>query len=290
MKYTGGNFMKETLIRRQSEAHKGDFGRDLIFAGSPGMAGAAVLCGRSALKGGAGLVRFLLPSFDDLIYPVLQGAVPEATCVQFSEGMRFDEYKVIAAGSGLGSDPVRIRMLSKIIETYEGVLVLDADALNYIAANEDAAQRVAGSKAQVIITPHAGEAARLLGVKPGQLYSAAHPRAREDVAEDLVRKYNCIVVFKGNHTIVARDCDGYVDMYENTSGNPGMATAGSGDVLSGVIAALAGLGYDPFSAARMGVYIQGLAGDMAAEEKGEMGLTAMDISDNVPYALKAYYK
>ena len=291
MKYTGGNFMQETIVMRSAESHKGDYGRVLVFAGSPGMAGAAAMCGRAALNSGAGLVQFLLPSLEDPIYPILQILVPEATCIAYEPGMDFSRYDVIAAGSGLGSDPKRKEILSNIIEVYAGILVLDADALNIVSANEHLISLVHDSKAQVILTPHAGEARRLSGRGEGELYSVKHPLAREDIVKGLVEKYNCIIVFKGHNTIVSYALeDGYIEMFQNTSGNPGMATGGSGDVLTGVIAGLAGQKYSAPDAARMGVYIQGLAGDMAAKDKGEMGITAMDIAENVPYALKAYYR
>ena len=290
MKYIQGNYIQETIVKRPRDAHKGDFGKVLVFAGSAGMAGAAVLCAKAALKSGAGLVCFLLPSLDDPIYPILQISVPEATCVSFKDGMDLGEYTVIAAGPGLGREQERAQILSKIIETYSGILLLDADALNLISSNEYLAELVHDSKADTIITPHAGEARRLLGVKPGELFSIAHPQAREDVSRSLVEKYSCISVLKGSHTIVSNQEKDYIDMYENTTGNPGMATAGSGDVLSGVIAGLAAQKYAPVVAARCGVYIHGLAGNLAAHDKGEMGIAAMDIAENIPYALKAYYK
>ena len=290
MKYIQGSYIQETIVRRPEDAHKGDFGKVLVFAGSAGMAGAGLLCAKAALKSGAGLVRFLLPSLDDAIYPILQVGVPEATCTAFESGTDLGEYTVIAAGSGLGREPKRKEILSKIIETYKGILVLDADALNIISSNEHLAELVSGSGADIIITPHAGEARRLLGVKPGELFSIAHPQAREDVARSLTEKYNCICVLKGSHTIVAKQEGDYIDMYENTTGNPGMATAGSGDVLSGVIAGFAAQKYSPIDAAKCGVYIHGLAGNLAAHDKGEMGITATDIAENIPYAIKAYYK
>lgn len=289
MKYTGGNYIQETITRRLPDSHKGDFGKVLICAGSPGMAGAAILCGKAALKSGAGLVRFLLPSMDDPIYPIVQTAVPEATCVAYMPGMDFSEYTSIAAGSGLGSDSSRLGMLSRIIENYKGVLVLDADALNLISANSHLTSLVRESEAKIILTPHGGEAKRLLGVKPGEVFSIAHSHARETVASSLVEKFNCLTVLKGAHTIVAEPDGEHINMYENTTGNPGMSTAGSGDVLTGVIASIAGQKYAPVDVARVGVFIHGMAGDLAAQDKGEMGLTAGDIAENIPYALKAYY-
>lgn len=290
MQYTGSNYIQEKIKRRAPEAHKGNFGRVLICAGSPGMAGAAVLCGRAALKSGAGLVRFLLPSLDDPIYPILQTAVPEATCVSYMPGMDFSVYTSIAAGSGLGSDSARLGMLSRIVENYKGVLVLDADALNLMSTNSHLASLVHNSQARIILTPHGGEAKRLLGIKPGEMFSISHPQAREDVAKSLVEKYNSIVVLKGAHTIVAESSEKGINMYENTTGNPGMATGGSGDALTGLIASLAGQDFTPVDAARVGAFIHGLAGDLAAQDVGEMGMTALDITNQIPYALKVYYK
>lgn len=291
MRYTGGTYLHEVILKREADSHKGDFGRILLFAGSAGMAGAAVLCARGALKGGAGLVSFLVPSFEDTICPILQSTVPEATCIAYTPGMDLSRFDVVCAGPGIGKGAQSRRILSHIIETYTGVLVLDADALNIISESEQLSALVGDSCADVIITPHPGEAKRLLGIKEGELFSVAHTHARTDVAGGLTQKFNSVTVLKGSRSIVAYKLpDGFVDMYENTTGNPGMATAGSGDVLSGLIAALAGQKYSPSDAARIGVYIHGLAGDLAAEDKGEMGVTSSDIAENIPYALKAYYK
>ena len=279
-------YIKETIFRRERTSHKGDFGKILIFAGSAGMAGAAILNGRAALKSGAGLVQYLLPDFNTPLLPILQTGVPEATCVKMSPQLKISGYSAISAGSGLGQTLEALTILTDIIETYTGILLLDADALNLIAGNDLLADTVRSSGAQIIITPHIGEAKRLLHT-PAAISTDTE---RESAARKLAEMYNCTVVLKGAGTLVASKENSFTDIYKNTTGNPGMATAGSGDCLAGIITSLAGQGYAPSDAARIGVFIHGNAGDLAAEEFGEMGMTASDIVDFIPYALKKHYQ
>jgi len=292
MIYTDENYMLQTIKPRDRSAHKGDFGKLLLFAGSAGMAGAAVLCGRAALRTGSGLVQFLLPSIPCEIYPVLQTAVPEATCVAFSEDMDLLQYDAIACGSGIGQNETSLRMLRFLLERFgqaeNKTLLLDADALNLLSRNEDLARLAKEAKAALIITPHIGEAKRLLSTCAG-IRSFTD---RKNAVCDLADKYGCIAILKGTGTLVAARSSGSAPfmIYENTTGNPGMATAGSGDVLSGIIISLAGQGYAPVDAARAGVFVHGKAGDLAAEEFGEMSVTAGDIANYIPYALKPFYK
>lgn len=297
--FTTDEYIKNTLKRRDREAHKGDFGRILIYAGSAGMAGAAVLCGRSALKSGAGLVQYLLEDLSSPLLPVLQTCVPEATCIPMSSALKLSAYSAVIAGSGLGKSPGALKILTFLIETYTGVLVLDADALNMISCSEDLADKVRSCRAQIIITPHIGEAKRLLHISDAISGSESRIRAACSLAEH----YRCISVLKGSGTLVCAVkqpagsvCSGNSDtdilsfcIYQNTTGNPGMATAGSGDSLAGLIGSLAAQGYPAVDAARMGVFIHGKAGDLAAEELGEMGLTSSDIVSYIPYALRLYY-
>ena len=161
MDIISGAYVKKCFPKRKKEAHKGDFGKVLIFAGSVGMAGAAVLSGRAAARSGAGLVRFLLPSFEDSIYPILQTAVPVATCVTAAMCDDFNEYDAIAAGSGLGKDAARKELLKRILAEYKGILLLDADALNMVARGDISCEEVLNTKAKLIFTPHIGEAKRL---------------------------------------------------------------------------------------------------------------------------------
>lgn len=271
-------FFRMKLKPRMADSHKGDYGTVLIFAGSCGMAGAAVLCGRAALKSGAGLVRFLLPSFSDPLLAVLQVSVPEATCTD--ERPSFERVSSIAAGSGLGSDPIRAGILRDIISGFSGPLVLDADALNLIASGQIPKELLSSSKASFIMTPHIGEAKRLLSEdKPIQT-----KEERLSAAVRLCEKYDSVVVLKGHETIIAVPGG---RLFVNTTGNPGMATGGSGDVLSGIIASFAAQGLSPADAACCGVFIHGLAGDKASEELSQSCVCAGDIISFLPAAFKS---
>ena len=279
MKYIDEAYVKEYIPERKRDAHKGDFGKILVFGGSTGMAGAAALSGRAALRSGAGLVKFLIPSFSDPIYPILQVLVPEATCVTPEQITDYNEYDAITAGSGLGADPERMRILAQILNDYQGKLVLDADALNAIAEGRIQKQTILSLKADLIITPHVGEAKRLLS-SDAQIRT---PEEREAAVKELSQKYCCTAVLKGSGTLV---CSPDGEILENTTGNPGMATGGSGDVLSGIIAALSGQGLSAFAAAACGVYLHGKAGDLAAGRLGQISLNAGDLSSFLPEAFK----
>ena len=280
MEYIDEGFIREKIFRRDRASHKGNFGKVLVFAGSLGMAGAAQFAGKGALLAGAGLVRFLLPSLGSALCPVLQISVPEATCVGYKAGMDLSEYNVCVAGCGLGTSPQAKAILTYIIENFKGTLVLDADALNIIAADKE--KRVF-APADIILTPHVGEARRLLN--PAE-YKMNDEKSRMEAARALAEKYNAVAVLKGAGTLVAWK---NTDVYKNTTGNPGMATGGSGDVMAGIIGGLAAQGYSPEDAARIGVFVHGKAGDIAAEKFGEMSLTAGDIIKCLPEALKLYY-
>ena len=293
----------QTKIRkRKREIHKGDCGRILLVAGSEGMMGAAVLTCRAALKSGAGLVQLAVPKE---LFPVAQIAVPEATCRTRSflpEDL--SRYDAVAVGPGLGTGSESVEAVRNILEFYQGPLVLDADALNIIANPENqllALLRI--RKGETVITPHIGEARRLLEAADpretdgdGAKHFARTVLGREErlaMAEALVRLTGATVVLKGMGSLVAAEGE---ETYTNTTGNPGMATGGSGDVLTGIITGLWGQnqpaedGTDrkltAHEAACCGVFIHGLAGDLAAEELGEYGLTAGDIAGKTPLALK----
>ena len=285
----------QTKIRkRKREIHKGDCGRILLVAGSEGMMGAAVLTCRAALKSGAGLVQLAVPKE---LFPVAQIAVPEATCRTRSFlPENLSRYDAVAVGPGLGTGSESVEAVRNILEFYQGPLVLDADALNIIANPENqllALLRI--RKGETVITPHIGEARRLLEAADpretdgdGAKYFVRGIQSREErlaMAEALVRLTGAAVVLKGMGSLVAAEGE---ETYTNTTGNPGMATGGSGDVLTGIIAGLWGQnqpaedGTDRKLTAReaayCGVFVHGLAGDLAAEELGEYGLTAGDIA------------
>lgn len=382
--------VQNIIGRRKREIHKGDCGRILIAAGSPGMAGAAILAARSALRAGSGLVRTAIPAE---LFPIVQVGVPEATCMRRTLPIQnLAAYDAVCVGPGLGEEEESIDFVKEILQVYEKTLIVDADGLNIIAHQNLFPllhRRAELYPERTILTPHMGEARRLLAASGigNSGTDAAHPlsptpraesqiegtadigngiaridepragaalltasepdafdfsasasaSARERIADALVRKTRSVIVLKGAGTIVAAEGR---QTYTNTTGNPGMATAGSGDVLSGIITSFAGqrrqlgagrapkmpigqanrtedaaqavkLGaglapdrtaaygtevtavQDPeparigaFDAALAGVYIHGLAGDLAARELGEYGVTAGGLALYTAYAIK----
>lgn len=268
-----------TLRKRNREIHKGQCGRILILAGSPGMAGAAVLCAKGALRSGAGLVTVSVP--EELI-PIVQSSVPEAICISRSISKeKLAQYDAIVLGPGLGVDAEQGTLIEALLEQYHGTLVLDADALTWLSRAGESGWGTEGlksAKSNLILTPHPGEAARILGSSIEEVQ-----QDRRMAALALHRKTGAVVVLKGAGTIVAT---GDQQTYINLTGNPGMATGGSGDVLAGIIASLAGQGLDPQQSALAGVYLHGLAGDLKALQWGEYGLIASDLADGAALAIK----
>lgn len=275
-------FVQNIIEKRRREIHKGDCGRILIVAGSEGMAGAAILACRGALRAGSGLVQAAL---SENLFPIVQAGVPEATCLKRDFSLIDpSRYDAAAAGPGLGEKEDGVRSVISVLERFDSTVVLDADGLN-IVAHRDLFDIVrARPNGKTIITPHNGEAERLLGFKPGN-----SAEERQKAALMLAEKTGAITVLKGHQTVVAT-AEGKT--YTNTTGNPGMATAGSGDVLTGIITGLAGQKkpsgerLSAEEAAVCGVFVHGMAGDLAAEETGEYGLIAGDIAYYTAIALK----
>jgi NAD(P)H-hydrate epimerase len=249
------------------------------------MTGAAILCASAALRGGAGLVRVAVP---ESVWPVVASGNPcfmtaplpqdeqghiaaeaEATVVELTRAN-----DVVAIGPGLGRSPGLDTLLSRLLPQISAPMVLDADGLNAFDANAGQLRKHDGS---LIITPHPGEFARLTKSDTRTVQSQ-----RREVAARFAAEHTCIVVLKGHGTIVT---DGR-RVFENNTGNPGMATGGTGDVLTGVIAALLGQGLGPFAAAQLGVHVHGLAGDLARDDLGEMSLIASDLLDYLPRAFR----
>ena len=319
----------QTMIgKRRREIHKGDCGRILIAAGSKGMAGAAILAARAALRTGSGLVQLAIPAE---IFSIVQTAIPEATCLErdFSKtgseaGAKIDlgRYDAAAIGPGLGESEESVAAVRFMIENFDGPLVLDADALNIIARNDLFASLRSRAPLTTVITPHLGEAGRLLGESLREPAAEEGRQAwREEIAARLADETGACLVLKGQGTVVAfagslSGTGAEMSAYTNTTGNPGMATAGSGDVLTGIITSLAGQkltagrkpaagrGAESFGerpagglteaarrlsaaeAAVCGTFIHGLAGDLAAESTGEYGLIAGDLAYYASLALK----
>jgi NAD(P)H-hydrate epimerase len=273
------------LPSRRRDSNKGDFGRILIVAGSRGMSGAAVLCGTSALRGGAGLVRIALPAE---ILPIVAGSNPcytTAALTQDAEGRLggaalaellelAKAQTVIAIGPGLQRSDEISKVLIELVAQIRQPMVVDADGLNAFVGN---APRLNGAAGPRVITPHPGEFARLLGIE-----TAAVQAQRRELASTFAREHDIVVVLKGQGTIVT---DGR-RLYQNATGNPGMSTGGTGDVLTGIIAALIGQHLPCFEAAQLGVHAHGLAGDLARDQLGEVSLIATDLIDFLPAALR----
>jgi ADP-dependent NAD(P)H-hydrate dehydratase len=270
-----------SLPTRAPDSHKGDFGRVLIVAGSRGMSGAAVLCATAALRGGSGLVRVAVAA--DILSIVAAGnpCYMTAPLPHDDQGRLAAEAEaevlrlaatsdVIAAGPGLGHTPAVAAVVRALLAQTAGPLVLDADALNVLAGQTEALR---GRSVSPILTPHPGEFSRLLGQNV-----SADPAERRQLAMRFAAEHGVVVLLKGHGTVVT---DGK-RVYVNGTGNPGMATGGSGDVLTGLIAALLGQRLEPFAAAQLGAHLHGLAGDLARDDLGEASLIATDLIAYLP--------
>lgn len=274
------------LKPRSRAAHKGDFGRVFILAGSVGYTGAAHLAGLGALRSGAGLVTLGVPS---KVYPVIARREMEIMTRPFpsaSEGcfalsglsriLKFAASQdVLAAGPGLSTHPSVRKLVLALIKKWPKPLVLDADALNALRGNPELLRK---RRIPAVLTPHTGEFVRLFG--------GGKPVTKEQRIQSCVRAAalsRAVVVLKGQGTVTASPEGLYT---VNPTGNPGMASGGTGDVLTGMIAALLGQGLEPFDAARFAVYVHGLAGDLAAVESGEISLTAGDLAEQLANAFK----
>ncbi len=267
------------LKPRNADAHKGDFGKVCIIAGSVGFSGAAALAGRAALRSGAGLVRVAVPKS---VLPIVASIEPSYTTIPLAEDASgkiskkaidsilniISDNDILAFGPGVGESRDLQSILQTLLAEADKPLVIDADGLNNLGKMKNWQENL---KAKVILTPHPGEMKR---VWPS-VFRESLPQDRPSQAAQLAKKTNSIVVLKGAGTIIT---DGNL-LYTNKTGNPGMATAGAGDVLTGCITALLGQGLNCFDASVLGVYIHGLAGDIAAKKYGRISMIATDIID-----------
>ncbi|MEE2936553.1 MAG: NAD(P)H-hydrate dehydratase [Planctomycetota bacterium] len=289
------------LPSRRRDAHKGSFGSVLMIGGSRGMSGSIAMSAVAALRTGAGLVTAAIPdrcletvaAFHPAIMTL---AVDETQEGAFSDqavsqlGKRVSGVSAIGCGPGMTTGSGSIRMVERLLETRSSPMVLDADGLNCLAAlsySDPTGMNTATLENKwgdvggpLVLTPHPGEWERLSGVpasdRDGQL----------EAAEVLSRKKDIVIVVKGGPTCVVHSGG----VWTNQTGNPGMATAGSGDVLTGVITALLAQQLSPWDAARLGVWVHGLAGDLAAVSHGQIGMTSCEILDFLPQAMMSVYK
>ncbi|MBK8226344.1 MAG: NAD(P)H-hydrate dehydratase [Flavobacteriales bacterium] len=265
-----------SLIRpRPRFAHKGSFGHALLMGGSPGRMGAMVLATRAALRSGAGLVTAAVPEAG---VPILQAAAPEAMCALgcgsewLAELPDLTAHAAIGAGPGMGMHAATASALRRLIERTAVPLVLDADALNLLAAHRELLKSIPD---RAVLTPHTKEFERLAG----RAFATGYDRLQ--AAREAAQAWRCTIVLKGAFTAICSP-EGHVRF--NTTGNPGMAKGGSGDALTGLLTGLLAQGYSTIDAATLGVYLHGLAGDLAANRLGQHAMTSMDLVLELPAA------
>ena len=274
----GKNEVLPFYIPREKFSHKGTHGHSLIIGGSKGKIGAVQLAARACLNSGSGLVTAYVPECG---YMSLQTALPEAMVLTEGENLISNieftiEPSVIAIGVGLGTDKATVKAFGNLLEKNKAPLVIDADGLNILSKNKSFLKKL---PAQTVLTPHPKELERLIGKWKDDF-------DKLEKTKDFSKEYNCIVVIKGAHSITVYGDKGYV----NTTGNPGMATAGSGDVLTGMITGLIAQSYEPLKAALFGVYLHGRAGDIAVEDTGYQSLIASDIVSGIGMAYIDLFK
>ncbi|MBI4558089.1 MAG: NAD(P)H-hydrate dehydratase [Candidatus Hydrogenedentes bacterium] len=281
-----GKMVRELLPKRPVDAHKGTFGHVYVIAGSRGLTGAAKLSCLAAARSGVGLVTLGIPRaladvFAASLMEVMTHTLPcthSETLAEAAVDMALEFAKgkqAVVLGPGISQHPQTRGFVERFVSECPAPLVVDADGLNCLSGNLDLLEVSPASK---IITPHPGEMARLLGVTTDEVQ-----KHREKVASCTATERRCVVVLKGHRTVVA-DAEGHV--YVNTTGNSGMATGGTGDVLSGLIGGLLAQGLSAADAARVGVFLHGLAGDLAAKTATERGMIADDLLEAIPRAWK----
>jgi len=274
--YLNDDFIKSIIKKRGKFSHKGDYGHALICAGSRGKYGAAILAAKSCLKSGAGLVTVNIP-IEAL--SAVHSSVPEAMCIfdnntELSEAPNTDNFSAIAIGPGIGTNKKTVNYFKNILNRINCPLVIDADALNIISEHKELLDLLPKN---TIITPHIGEFSRLIGAKE-DLFTL-HKKAI-----DFAKQYNITVILKNAYTFIISPNG---EVFVNSTGNPGMATAGSGDVLTGIIASFLAQGYSQLNASVLAVFLHGMAGDIAAKKLSEQSLTAAKI---ISYLCKSFKK
>ncbi|MBQ3417129.1 MAG: NAD(P)H-hydrate dehydratase [Ruminococcus sp.] len=284
MKTIDFNFVKRNMPHRPDDAHKGTMGTLMNITGSWGYTGAAILCAKAALRSGVGLLYQILP---ESVYPIFASSVYEAVCVPVSDSADktvssssvyyiqtlLEKASAAVIGCGLKNTDDTRAVVDAVIKSCTSPLVVDADGINALASHIDILER---AKTELILTPHPKEFSRLT-----ELDTAYIVENRVKAAEDFSKKYpNVTLVLKGHRTLIAKNGE----IYENPTGNSGMAKGGAGDVLSGIIGSLLAQGVSPFKAAVMGVYLHGRAGDIAAERLTKTAMLPSDIIDCLPEA------
>lgn len=279
MRYFDEADLKRLLPRRRRDSHKGDYGRILLLCGSRGYTGAAALAVRGALRCGAGLVYLGVPEsiyaieavkLDEAVVlplPDENGMLSADACGQIQPLLSRMDAVLFGCGSGIGTGTETV--LRFLLQNASCPLVLDADGITLASRHKD---ELRGRTSPTILTPHDGEFARLMPKDADRLTQT----------EDLARELGCVIVRKGHRSLICGDGE----PFENHTGNPGMATGGSGDVLAGIITSLLGQKLSPMDAASVGVWLHGRAGDLCADRIGEYGLLPGDLVEELPRLLK----
>ena len=277
------------LLKRSPDTHKGDYGHALVLGGSPGLTGAVCLSAKAALKIGAGLVTVGIPSSLNKIFEIKLTEVmslpleDDKGCIALGAFKELQKYlnKIdnIILGPGASLKPATQSFIIKVLEKIDKPLVMDADAITALAQNLDVLNK--RKTKSLVLTPHLGEFSRLVKLDVSEI-----KKKRKKLASEFALRYNLTLVLKGSHTVVT---DGK-KIFENDTGNPGMASVGSGDVLSGMIGGLISQKLDHFEAAKLGVYLHGLAADCAVKDKTQVCLIASDLIEYLPQAIKESYK
>ncbi|MCM8766180.1 MAG: NAD(P)H-hydrate dehydratase [Candidatus Omnitrophica bacterium] len=274
------------LPKRKPDTHKGDYGHVFVLAGAKGLTGAATLCSQAVLRVGAGLVTLGIPAS---LNPILEVKLTEVMTLPLPETKEaslsfkakdrilnfLEKCDCVIIGPGLSRNEETQKLVRFLLKKISLPIVLDADGINALAGYLELLKNIKGD---LVLTPHIGEFSRLVGISIEEI-----KKNKISVAKNFLRKYNIILVLKGYQTIIAQRAK---RIYINKTGNPGMATAGSGDVLTGMIGGFLAQGISPFDSAKFAVYLHGLAGDLAKKEKSEYGLIASDILENIPRAIR----
>lgn len=273
------NQVRAWLPDRDPNAHKGDFGRVLLLCGSRGYTGAAALAAMGALRSGAGLVYLAVPESiyaieavkltEPVVLPLPdEGGMMAASAVK--EILKLlPQMDAVLIGPGCGQSEGTFAALQVVLKEFSGPVVVDADGINLLSRHKDLLR---GRKGPTVLTPHAGEFRRMAPLEENGL----------EAAVGLARELGCVVLLKGHRTVITDGAEGFL----NTTGNPGMAVGGSGDVLAGMIVSLLGQGFTPLTAAALAAWLHGAAGDRCAEQLGEYGLLPSDMLDVLPRLMK----
>ena len=273
---TDSETVRTLLPKRKPDSHKGDYGKVGIVGGSYGMAGSVCLSAMAALRIGAGLLYVFVP---DEIFSIVSCKLTEAIVVKESEiANYFDKLDAIAVGMGYCQDLKKKHIIKQITQKFSKPVVFDAGSIGYLALNKEL---IKNKKCSAVLTPHTGEFSKLINMDTEEINLN-----RMYLTSKFAKEFNSVILLKGASTLVG-GTDGNIRI--NPTGNSGMATAGSGDVLSGIIAGLLAQGLNTFDAASLGAYIHGLSGDLASLNKTEYGLIASDITQYIPEALKQIF-